>query len=198
MHRYLFFLIMLCGCSHHRSTGVLEDNIAAIMPVYNSSSQDMPWNVSEELTGLLCQFGCRDTVCLINPYGTAMTFDDAYNRPSQLAPWADYVILANLLDHGVHSQERLLSSEAERCPSALLMKVRLVVFDCRSCIPSLLLDQTISSSYTIPAKYEFWNYTKTQPGCGSYVETPLCQAHERLAKIMMDKVQESIYDRTKY
>lgn len=165
---------------------VIQENRTNLIPIFNSSEQTTPWNVSDELTQMMKEMKCKNTHFTVNETARWMNFDEACQGMS-VDIQADFVVVADLIQHSVIPFEVQMNNS-----SMLLMKVHLVIFDLRHYEPRVIFDQIVSTTHSIPSKYAFWNYSKNTPGSYHYEETPMSQAHVSLATILIEKIQEHV------
>jgi hypothetical protein len=192
MRCFLFLLgfVFLASCSHQpteyvENSELVQQQRIELIPIFNATEQETPWNVSEELTQLMSEMRGNPAAFVVNETERWMNFDEAYQGVQQDFGVADFAVVVNLIQHSIIPAQQQIS-----CSSVLVMKARLVIVDLRQTYPQVVFDQIVGSAHSIPNKYTYWNYSKNTPGSFHYEETPLSQAHIRLATVLMEKIQE--------
>ncbi len=209
----LFFAIFFIfyGCTKHidRQEAYCHDDgrskpIVALIPVFDSSSSKIAWNLSEEFTDHIRErLAHRNNFYLNSPdqIDTEMeTLSDANNPFALDVSWIgrtftkeEYVIFTELVEHDIHPKKSKGNILDKLTPSyELSMTMRIRVFDLRKESPKVVLQELVHQDYLIPKSStlneqnpDFWK-RKT------FFITPLGMAHIQLSKEIVNRVEEYI------
>jgi hypothetical protein len=204
--------LFLASCNHSRElvdqpgSFKTEVTVIALAPFINSSTQDLPWNVSDELNQLIRdKLASEKKSILLQDEATfnfflqinPMTFDNLCHAVPESSGNINFVVVVDLLQHDLlpierHSLPECEQTRREHCSSLLMMKAKLAIIDVRESCSKVILEETISSSQLITKDYEFWNYSKNCKGSYNYPKTPYSQAHNYLANVLVDKIQNAV------
>jgi len=180
-----------------------NNNLAALV-VFDTSCHGLPWNVSSELTQEIRKgIALHNKVPLIDENTVfdslvrtqILSFDEMAKHCGEIfRETASHVVFVELMHHNILPMERQALAQfdqtyVKRCASNLLMKVRLTIFDLRMPEPEIALQETLNCNQFIAKEFEFWNYSKFSWGCESYEETPICQGHQRLADLIVHRIE---------
>jgi hypothetical protein len=195
---YLFlcsFSLVVSSCTSNpgekSSIGLIKSvskPTLAIAPVIDSTSGDLSWSLSEELTSLFHQQiemshsfllpslenAENDLSFSQNPFGKDLSW------VKKSFPTYQFVVFLELIEH----EKRATDSNAhfDLGPSNLEMRLRLRILDLRGEKPALLLQELLTNSYFIPQALCDIDYEKISWGAKEYSATPYYQAHLQLAQ----------------
>lgn len=210
----LFFAIFctFCGCTtkgiHQHVTYYHDDGrskpIVALIPVFDRSNAKISWNLSEEFTDHMRQrFSKRNNFYLNSPdqINTEIETLNESNNPFALdTAWIarafkgeEYVIFTELVEHDIHPKKAKGSFFDKLTPShELSMTMRIRVFDLRSDIPKVVLQELIHQNHLIPKPSDFGGRNPNLWKKRTFFVTPLGLAHIQFSKEIVERIEDYI------
>jgi hypothetical protein len=202
----LVFSLALTACSKHVNelTRFHEDGrakpVVTVASVIDATSFDVPWSLSEELTGLFTNrisagkslYVVRkdDVTYTENPFGPDLSW------MKREFPNNEFVVFLELMEHEnvpVAKNNKKLIEVPFETSVHLKMGVRLRVVDLRNAAPQIVLQEMIRDSYFIPKSDIPTNYTTVVWGSEEYSKSPMGIAHEQLVEEIARRVSEYIH-----
>jgi hypothetical protein len=183
-----------------------EKRDLAALVIFDTSCHGLPWNVRQELAQeIRKELVLHDKVPLVDEdtafdsllHTQYLSFDEAAEHCGEMFEGASYAVLVELIHHDILPTEREALSQTDqwytkRCASTLSMRARLTILDLRTPDHEIALQETLSSNHYIPKEFEFWNYSKFSWNNASYCDTPICQAHQRLADLIVHRIESVV------
>lgn len=175
----------------------------AIVPVIDSTSYDLPWSISEELTTLLLnhcakkntlfisnQTNIEETVLPENPFlGDLSWVKTEYNKN-------EFVVFLELLEHTNKSIDKETKDSVIHATTAdsshLITTLRIRIIDIRYDQPKVVLQEVLRDSYYVSKTVFPVNYTVTSWKTPNYFETPLASAHEKMIKMVAQRINDYV------
>lgn len=178
----------------------------AIMPILDSCSVQLPWDVKEELSqsifyslmengqlyvlekeelgDVACQRSCEDVFS--QDYSYVSDFD-----------CADFIVAMELIDHSMHSCNPNGPKSKGETPQSfqpgnnlLTMAVRVKVIDVRRREPKVVLYEIIKCDYMATPMALNCDYQQQGWGSSSYAYTPWGAIHARLVDKVVARLEE--------
>ncbi|MBI5273221.1 MAG: hypothetical protein HY861_04485 [Chlamydiia bacterium] len=195
--------LSLCVLGCNRSTDTTaryhEDGrakpIAAVPTMIDTTSFEVPWSISEELTATIVQ--------LISQKGTiyVQSRDDfaiAENPFSAQLAWMkkefedqEFAVFLELVEHNLVPAIKTAQSLQETSNN-LNMSVRVRVIDLRGNEPKVVLQEMVRDSYYIPKTLFPTDYSVVSWGHPEYAKSPMSIAHMQLAREVASRVGDYI------
>lgn len=209
----LFFAIFVTfsGCTksiHQQGTYYHDDGrskpIVALIPVFDRSNAEISWNLSEEFTDHMRQrFSKRNNFYLNSPdqINTEIETLGALNNPfTPDVSWVarafkgeEYVIFTELVEHDLHPKKSKGSFFDKLTPSyELSMTMRIRVFDVRSDIPRVVLQELIHQDHLIPKPSDLSERDPNLWKKRTFFVTPLGLAHVQFAKEIVERIEDYV------
>lgn len=177
--------------------------IVAVVPVIDRTTDQYPWNLSEELTYALYNRIVKRNTLWIDSIAEIARFKNRVqiNDPFQAneLKWAkqafhehEFLVLTELVEHDIHpkpSQNRILDRLTPSCE--LEMCVRIKVIDLRE-EPKLILDEVIRQVHSIPKIKDQSEQLQDKWKQKTYAVSPLGFAHLSFSKEIVYRVEEYI------
>jgi len=206
----LAFLIVSCSKNGQETvfTRYHEDGrakpVVAVASVIDSTSYDIPWSLSDELTSLLRTQLSHKRSFFIPPKEDIDHYISYANNPFDPdISWMDkgfgtyeFIVFIELLDHknvSEHESENVYySPRYQNISTNLVEKVRVRVVDVRGRKPRIILQETLYDSYFISKNQLRTNYDIALWGTDSYNSTPLNSAHNQMTKKIIERIEDYI------
>lgn len=215
MLQRLFLVIMMafvvtgCGPRYVDYFPYFDDGTCkpcvAILPVRDCAKGNLAWDLSEEITSTVkCRIRDNASLFLLSEKSVDKTLGripnaDYFSRDLSFAREfvnCEYVVVMEIIEHSILPYERgrfsplYPSSAGSRCNSVLAIKVRLRIIDIRDeDRPCIVLQEIVESNHMIPREREFYDYSRDQWGSNEYLLSPFGQAHQRLAKDLVNRIE---------
>jgi hypothetical protein len=178
----------------------------ALLPLIDHSAQDLPWDVSEELTtGMSEKLKRNGDIFLTSPdqvsrgFGTQSSEEwVATELPSYrlFAPDNDFVVQIELLEHRKepYSGQKVQPVYPSKgtTGAVLMMTLHVKVVDIRNQEPRIVLSQYIHSNHLIPQSRMDFDYRQIPWSTRVYKETPVGRAHARLERDIVEQLEQYI------
>ena len=210
---FALMLVLLCaGCQKSQDqqfTRFYDDGVAkpivAICPVIDSTSHELPWSLSEEFTQLVVDFSSHEQSLYIpskkaykNPprvQDNPFTGDLSWVK-EQFAPH-EFVVFLEVLEHSNQPVEKNAKHgpaiEANSSISSnLVTTFRIRIVDIRKEQPIVVLQEILHDSYYVTKSLIPIDYQEVSWGSAEYVETPLCIAHDRMARDIVERIHDYV------
>jgi hypothetical protein len=197
----LGLLAMSCNRTTDSITRYHEDGrakpVVAIAPILDTTSFDVPWSISEEITSILSRqisqknqifVQSREDFSLAeNPFGHDLSW------MKQEFPSYEFAVFLELVEHEMVpvSKEKTVSFPQEVAKN-LKMGVRLRVIDLRGSAPKIVIQEMIRDSYYIPKTLIPTDYNTTVWGSEEYAKSSMGIAHSRLSSEIANRVSDYI------
>ncbi len=213
--RFLVLLICLCslGCSRQYSDffpyhddGRLKP-VVALIPVIDSSSSGLPWDLSREFTSGIRSRMMRNGSLFLIPQEAVDLCIEPYSKDellscnfsyAKLFPNIEYAMVLELIDHHELPYERgkikplYLSHGKDEGAVVLQMKMRLKVIDLRQGQPKIILQEIMDSNHMINKEQKEIDYHKFSWGNKMYTATPYGIAHARMVRDIAQRIESMI------
>jgi hypothetical protein len=200
------FSFAMTACSKNGSdlTRFHEDGRAkpevAVASMIDSTSFDVPWSLSEELTSLISSriaesgsiYVVRkdDTSYTENPFGADLSW---MKREFQNH---EFLIFLELVEHANVPEakgNKIVNNGPFETSTRLKLGVRVRVIDLRGQTPQIVLQELIRDSYFIPKTEIPTDYSVTVWGSSDYPKSPMGIAHTQLVNEIARRVSEYIH-----
>jgi len=206
----LFTLFFGCSKQGTNDAGAVAEEIqvrpiVAVVPLLDSSKNDLPWNLSDELTDLLFKrLAKRDKFYLVsllkvqsqikkmNAQMDPFSLDLSWMK--RLFDSTEFVVFTELIEH----DERPLSPTALPVSDTSLQKssadmnitLRLRVFDVRGAEPKIVLQELLHETHRIPRQFTRQNFFQVSWKDENFNISPLGMAHDDLIKTLAGRLEE--------
>lgn len=209
----LLLSLAAVGCNENKQSqentamhqkGVRLQPIVTIVPVIDSTKQDLPWNLSDEFTSALNYRLARNNNLYIiepakaraalkkiketqNPFGTDIswikrTFIDE-----------EFVVFFELVEHEeVLRQDKKKPIDPQYCSANLNISMRVRVFDLRAEQPKVVLQELVHDSHFVPRQFTHVNFHQAMWGEDSFSISPMGLAHTEFTKEIATRVEDYI------
>lgn len=205
----LFFLNSCNRASNSETMSRYHDDgrakpVVAVVPVFDRSGADIPWNLSEEFTSTIERLlSRRSNIYLLDEAGVkkAASFLSETNNPfGKDLSWApktfdgnEFVVFLELVTHQLTPHEK--GEESEEAPETtytldLTMRVRVV--DIREEMPKVILQELVTQSHYIPKLLTHVDYTKNGWGKMSFNITPFGLSHAQFTRQISKRLEDYI------
>ena len=190
-----------CGGGNDTITRYHEDGrakpVVAIAPLLDTSSFDVSWSISEELTSMLTKqmaqtnqifVQSRDDFSIAeNPFGNDLAW------MKQEFDAHEFAVFLELVEHEMVSISRdKTASFPQEIPQNLKMGVRVRVIDLRGAAPKIVLQEMIRDSYYIPKTLIPTDYNAVVWGSEEYMKSSMGIAHTHIAQEIANRVSDYI------
>lgn len=199
----LFVLsLFLVGCTRQTDymTRFHEDGrakpIAAIAPMIDTSSFELPWSISEELTSMISSqirhngkifvVSKEDDTFSDNPFGADLSWIKREFSDQEFA------VFLELVEHEIVPATKSKNDLAQEISSHLNMAVRLRVVDNRSATPKIVLQEIVKDTYFIPKSLAPDDYNKMTWGSPTFTKSPMGIAHAQLTRELTNRISDYI------
>jgi len=203
--RYLPILIIGllfgCGQKNNTTTRYHEDGrakpVVAIAPLLDTTSFDVPWSISEEITSTLTRqisqtnqifVSSRDDFAIAeNPFGNDFSWMKQEFEPHE------FVVFLELVEHEIIpvGKEKTTAFPQEVSKN-LKMGIRIRVMDLRGATPKIVLQEMIRDSYYIPKTLIPTDYNVVVWGSESYQKSAMGIAHAHISQEIASRVSDYI------
>ena len=188
-----------CGrCKDTTTTRYHEDGrakpVAALPVMIDTTSFDVPWSISEELTSTIVQIigkggkifiqSQEDFAIASNPFTGDLSW---MKREFQNQ---EFAVFLELVEHEWAPSSR--SPSDQEVSNNLTMGVRVRVIDLRGAQPKIVLQEMVRDSYYVPKTLLPIDYEAITWGTEDYKQTPMGIAHLRIAQEIAGRVSEYI------
>jgi hypothetical protein len=171
--------------------------IVAIASVIDTTSCDLPWSLSEELTMAITQNVQRHPDLFVEPsYDLTLadnpfSLDLSWMNKEFKAPHHEFVVFLELAKHEV---QPVLKHDLpkEELSSSLDIAVRLRVVDVRKGEPEIILQELVEGDFFIPKNLFPTNYEVACWGTREYESTLLAQAHQQIVRSISSRIADYI------
>lgn len=209
----LLLTLAATGCNEHKQggeTAALHQKgarlkpIVTVVPVIDSTKNDLPWNLSDEFTASLDYRLARNNDLYIvepakaraalkkiketqNPFGAdtswiKRTFTDE-----------EFVVFLELVEHEeVLRQDKKKPIDPKYCSADLNISMRVRVFDLRGDQPKVVLQELVHDSHFVPRQFTHVNFHQALWGEDSFSISPMGLAHTEFTKEIATRVEEYI------
>lgn len=197
----LFVLsLFLVGCTHRSDlmTRYHEDGrakpVAAIAPMIDTSSFDLPWSISEELTSMISSqirqggkifvVAKEDDTFSDNPFGADLSWMKREFSDQEFA------VFLELVEHEIVPAAKSKNDLPQEISSHLNMAVRLRVVDNRGATPKIVLQEIVKDTYFIPKSIS--SDDSITWGNPAFAKTPMGIAHAQLTRELTNRISDYI------
>ncbi len=172
--------------------------IVAIPSLVDTTSFDLPWSLSEEITSQVVKSVAQGGAIFVQ---ATDEFSPNENPFSQDLSWIkrefynqEFAVFMELVEH-----ELVPASKGKKNPlpqqelsTNLNMAVRLRVIDLRGASPKIVLQEMVRESYFIPRSLLPTDYNNVSWGSENYRNTPMGIAHNQLVQQIASRVSDYI------
>lgn len=178
--------------------------VVALIPVFDRSNAKVAWNLSEEFTDHMRQrFSKRNNFYLNSADQINTEIETLSESNNPFAPdisWItrafkgeEYVIFTELVEHDIHPKKSKGSVFDKLTPSyELSMTMRVRVFDLRSDMPRVVLQELMHQDHLIPKPA---NLSDSKPNLWkkrTFFITPLGLAHMQFSKEIVERIEDYV------
>jgi hypothetical protein len=212
----LFFfpvlILFLSGCqrsinseqSRFYEDGQLKPAIVLI-PVIDSSGQELSWSLSEELTEAIAyKLTGRGQLFIVDQSKAKLVFsqlNSSHNPFSSQIDWIknactgqDFAIFMELIEHEEVPITTQQDAEPSQCPAQLNISLRVRVIDLRSEAPQVILQEILHDRHHIPRPFTKSHFHQVPWGKESFSISPVGLAHAQLVKEVSLRIEEYILE----
>lgn len=204
-------LLAAAGCKNQNEQATLfeqEKNVSlkpivAVVPIMDRTANNIPWNLSDELTSSIYRRLASDerlylvnmqkTLAVLkklgpgnNPFGADLAWIKRAFREDE------FVAFLELLEHEEIPVNAQKASSLENCSAELNTSIRVRVFDLRGKEAKIVLQELIHDTNFIPRQFTQSNFYQVAWGKDGYEISPLGLAHEQLTKEISSRIEDYI------
>ncbi len=206
---YSIFLLSVFGCHHPTNTQAryYDDGrikpVVALIPIFDSSNQQLEWNLSEELTqAIQNKLAQRDKIYLSDQqkvHATLKKIDRTHNPFSMNLNWMkksfsgqDFVVFMELIEHDEVPLYNQKTDDVQNSPAELNLSLRLRILDLRYETPRIILQEIIHDKHYVPKQFTKANFHQEPWGKSSFSISPIGLAHGQLTKEVVARIEDYI------
>ncbi len=196
----IFSLLVFSSCSNSQDTSSTTSRfyddgrarpVVAISSVIDSTTYDLPWSLSEEITFLIkSQLTNNKNLFLSSTEmmdesltNTDAPFDLNVNWMKDRFDNSEFLVFLELLNHNELKKDHI---------SNLEMSMRIRIVDVRSKEPKVILQECIDDNYYIAKGSIKEDYQNVIWGSSEYANSRMGLAHKQLAKEISDRISDYI------
>ena len=204
--------LMLASChddksdqkTAHLSGKVSSKPMVSIVPVIDSTQNNVPWNLSDELTALVqYRLSQKNKLFLIdlpkvkaqakklqdnnNPFGPDLSW------VKSVFPKDEYVVFMELIEHEeLYLNDKKKPADTKNCAAELNLGMRIRVIDLRGEKPKVVLQELVRDSQFLPKQFTSANFYQIPWGQENFTTTPLGLAHVEFTKDIAARIEDYI------
>lgn len=192
-------VLAACGPQEQFMTRYHEDGRAkpavAVASMIDTTSADLPWSLSEELTGAVMEQLQKSGSLFVAPESE---FTLSENPFGQDLAWVkrefidhEFVVFLELVEHSFRPADKTVKAlSPQEISTNLDMAVRIRVLDLRSDAPKIVLQEVIKESYFIPKTLLPTDYAIVSWGREGYERSPMGVAHAAITSEIAHRVND--------
>ncbi len=209
----LFLSFAATGCNEHKQgqdntamyqKGARLKPIVTVIPIVDSTENDLPWNLSDELTSAIdYQLARNNNLYIIEPAkaraalkkikGTQNPFGTDISWIKTTFTDEEFVVFFELVEHEeVLRQDKKKPIDPQYCSADLNISMRVRVFDLRSQQPKVVLQELVHDSHFVPRQFTHVNFHQALWGEDSFSISPMGLAHKEFTKEIATRVEDYI------
>lgn len=200
---YLFCTLFLASCSQvanpelslYHEDGRAKPSVI-VTQLLDTSSFDIPWSLSEELTTLITQNLSQNRALYVSQKEDAPFAENPFGNDlhwiKQEFKSHEFAVFLELVDHSYRPVLKPTTSSMRDAATNLDMAIRVRVVDLRSPTPKIILQELIKESYYIPKTLMPIDYNSITWGSPEYYRSPMGIAHRELARILTERLNDYI------
>lgn len=195
----IFSLLVFTSCSNNQGDSTAsrfyDDGrarpVVAISSVIDSTTYDLPWSLSEELTYLIKnQLSNNKNLFLSSTEVMDESLTNTDNPFDVNISWmkdrfdnSEFLVFLELLNHNELKKDNI---------SNLEMSMRIRIVDVRAKEPKIILQECIDDNYYIAKGSIKEDYQNTIWGSSEYANSRMGLAHKQLSKEISDRISDYI------
>lgn len=203
MMRYIAIAILLLvtfvSCNNSTTTSTVskfyDDGrsrpVVALSTVIDSTSYDIPWSLSEELTHLIKNQLSTNNNLFLSPTAEMESCLTNSDNPFDIdVTWMkdrfeqnEFLVFLELINHNEISKDAITNLD---------MSLRLRIVDVRGKNPIVILQETVNDNYYIAKGTIKEDYQNTTWGSAEYANSRMGMAHNQLAKEVASRISDYI------
>lgn len=201
----LLFSLAIAACSKTGSdlTRFHEDGrakpVVAIASLIDTTSLDLPWSLSEELTSMIAEKVAKEGSIYVSVRedlsATDTPFGSDLSWVKREFPEDQFVVFLELVEHqsvSVAAQDRAKSAAPFESAMNLKTAVKMRVVDLRSTTPKIVLQELIRDSYYVPKNIVPTDYRLACWGTSDFLKSPMGLAHTQLVREIALRISDYI------
>jgi len=188
---------------HYEEKEVLNRPVVALVPIIDSTTSELPWSLSDELTELVHErLEQKDKLHLIEENrirSITKTLSSSDNPFANDISWVkntftndEFVVFVELIEHDELPLNGQKFSSPKECSYELNMTARIRVVDLRQQQPQIVLQELIHDTHFIPKRFSRFNFEQVIWGEENYNISPLGIAHGAFSKEIAKRVEDYI------
>lgn len=171
--------------------------VVAIAPMLDTTSFEVPWSVSEELTASLVQKVTKKQQLFVQ---SGEEYAIADNPFSQDLAWMqrefssnEFAVFLELVEHEMIPAEKTSGPVfPQEVSQNLNISVRVRVIDLRGTSPKIVLQEVVRDSYYIPKTLSPTDYSVTTWGSEDFAKSSMGIAHAQVIQEIASRVTEYV------
>lgn len=190
-----------CGRSNDTTTRYHEDGrakpVVAIAPLLDTTSFDVPWSISEEITSILTRqiaqtnqifvASREDFAIAENPFGNDLSW-----MKQEFAPH-EFAVFLELVEHELVSVGKEKNSAfPQEVAKNLKMGIRVRVVDLRGASPKIVLQEMVRDNYYVPKTLIPTDYNIVVWGSEAYQKSSMGIAHTHISQEIAARISDYI------
>jgi hypothetical protein len=200
----LLTLLSACCCKSGEEVSRYHEDgrakpIVAIASLIDTTSFDVPWSLSEELTSMIVsQISQKGTIFVNskedyafaeNPFGPDLSWvkREFHNQ--------EFAVFLELVEHETApalKDKKIAKNNTQDVSNNLNMAVRIRVLDLRGASPKIVLQEIVRDSYYIPKTLLPTDYSQVVWGTDDYRSSPMGIAHTQITREIVERVSDYV------
>ncbi len=209
----LFLSLIATGCNEyrpdqeqpvsHQAANQLKP-VVAIVPMIDSTDNDLSWSLSDEFTSAIDQRLARNNHLYLvdqNKIGAALKKMKGPQNPfGGDISWIkktfndeEFVVFLELVEHEeVFRQDKKKPVDNTLCSADLNMSVRIRIFDLRGEQPRVVLQELVNDTHFVPRQFTHVNFYQASWGDQTFNISPMGLAHAEFTKELSTRIEDYI------
>ncbi|MBM3192367.1 MAG: hypothetical protein FJZ63_06945 [Chlamydiae bacterium] len=207
-------LLTLTSCSSRsgdqQAIRFYEDGRAKVMvaltPIYDPQNVKLPWSLSEDLTDLIksrliskskvfiTHAPARagedpDAPMIVEHYDENTSLNIHYENLKVKFPNSEFAVFLELAKHNIHPKQEEGFFDKLTPSHALDLAMRVRIYDLRSEIPKVVLQEIVEQRHLLPKQFAKLDYDGVIWGKKTYSISPIGFAHAQFAKEVAQHIE---------
>ncbi len=170
----------------------------AIASIIDTTTDEYTWSLSDEFENLFLNKIANKGTLYINDFNEHTTYVPSSENPFGIdISWMkkeyepnEFVVFLELVEHATIPTKK--SADGYIDAANLNTAIRIRIVDIRPSKPKIVLQELIKESYPITRAFTEINYDITHWGTKDYNYSPLCLAHTKIMKEVVERVNDYI------
>lgn len=200
-------ILLLAGCNRNSPDEYARFHndgrakpIVALMPVLDSTENELEWNLANEFTdSLRYKINAKGDLFLVSEKeiqakidtlaDSDRPFDPEVNWAADRFPEQEFVVFTEIIQHEETPLDPKQSAESS---AKLNMSMRVRVVDLRGKAPKVILQEIVEDTTFIPRAFTRENFAQEPWGSEMYDLSPMGVAHAQFIKEVTQRIEDYI------